>query len=325
MNIPDKIKGYGFAFLATVAIANVYVFSKAALNELNLYQFGFYWFGLAIIWNILYAVPTGKWKVIKRLGKKEYRLLFVMGLIELFGTILFFMSIEKADDPAIMSFLQNLVPLFVILMGITILGERFTLLQLSGMIITLSGAAVTSFTGDIAEKGFFVPGTGLMIASTIFLATTMIISKKFIKNLDPGLLAINRSVYLFLTALVFIIITGETIIISPSALFNVSFGSLIGPFLTAFSMYSALQFIEASKSTIIQSSKGIFVTIGAWMYFRTIPESFQVIGGIITIIGVIILITARDYQGIVPEAETKAKAKAKAEADREGPEKAKLF
>jgi drug/metabolite transporter (DMT)-like permease len=89
---------------------------------------------------------------------------------------------------------------------------------------------------------------------------------------------------------------GESFSLSGSAIFNLGFGSLIGPFLTAFSMYSALQYIEASKSTIIQSSKGIFVTIGAWMYFKTIPESFQVVGGIITIIGVIILISARDYQ-----------------------------
>ena len=296
MTIPDKFKGYGFAFLATVSMANVYVFSKAALNELNLYQFGFYWFGLAIIWNILYAVPTGNWKIIKRLGKKEYQILFVLGIVELFGTILFFMSIEKADDPAIMSFLQNLVPLFVILMGVGILGERFTILQFSGMLITLAGAVVTSFTGNITEKGFFVPGTGLMLASTIFLATTMIITKKYIKNLDPGLLAINRSVYLFLTAFIFMLVNGESFILSGTALFNVSFGSLIGPFLTAFSMYSALRYIEASKSTIIQSAKGIFVTIGAWMYFKTIPESFQVIGGIITIVGVIILISARDYQ-----------------------------
>jgi len=298
MTIPDKIKGYAFAFLATVSMANVYVFSKAALNELNLYQFGFYWFGMAIIYNVLYAVPSGKWKVIKRLGRKEYRILLVLGLVELFGTILFFLSIETADDPAIMSFLQNLVPLFVILMGVSFLGERFTVLQFSGMLITLLGAAVTSFTGNISEKGFFVPGTGYMVASTIFLATTMIISKKYIKNLDPGLLATNRSVYLFITALVLMLIKGESFSLSGTALVSVGIGSLIGPFLTAFSMYSALRFIEASKSTVIQSSKGIFVTIGAWMYFRTIPESFQVIGGIITIIGVIILITARDYQGI---------------------------
>ena len=302
MKLPDKIKGYGFAFLATVSMANVYVFSKAALNELSLYQFGFYWFGLAIVWNILYAIPTGNWKIIKRLGKKEYRILFVMGIIELFGTILFFMSIEKTDEPAIMSFLQNLVPLFVILMGVSLLGERFTILQFSGMFITLTGAVVTSFTGNITGNGFFVPGTGFMIASTVFQATTMIISKKYIKKLDPGLLAINRSVYLFLTAFILMLFRGESFLLSGKALFNVSLGSLIGPFLTAFSMYSALRFIEASKSTIIQSSKGIFVTIGAWMYFRTIPESFQVIGGIITIIGVIILITARDHVGIEAKA-----------------------
>ncbi|MEE4213945.1 MAG: DMT family transporter [Bacteroidales bacterium] len=296
MIIPDKVKGYGFAFLATLSMANVYVFSKAALNELNLFQFGFYWFGLAIIWNVLYAVPSGKWKIIKRLGRKEYRILLILGIVELFGTILFFLSIETADDPAIMSFLQNLVPLFVILMGVSFLGERFTILQFSGMLITLLGAAVTSFTGNIAEKGFFVPGTVYMLASTIFLATTMIISKKYIKNLDPGLLATNRSVYLFITALILMLARGESFSLSGSAIFNLGFGSLIGPFLTAFSMYSALQYIEASKSTIIQSSKGIFVTIGAWMYFKTIPESFQVVGGIITIIGVIILISARDYQ-----------------------------
>lgn len=306
MIIPDKVKGYGFAFLATVSMANVYVFSKAALNELNLFQFGFYWFGLAIIWNVLYAVPTGKWKIIKRIGRKEYRILLILGIVELFGTILFFLSIEKADDPAIMSFLQNLVPLFVILMGVSFLGERFTILQFSGMIITLLGAAVTSFTGNIAEKGFFVPGTVYMLASTIFLATTMIISKKFIKNLDPGLLATNRSVYLFLTALVLMLARGESFSLTGSALFNLGFGSLIGPFLTAFSMYSALQYIEASKSTIIQSSKGIFVTIGAWMYFKTIPESFQVVGGIITIIGVIILISARDYRAKVAGASSPA-------------------
>jgi drug/metabolite transporter (DMT)-like permease len=126
----------------------------------------------------------------------------------------------------------------------------------------------------------------------------MIISKKYIRKLDPGLLAINRSVYLFLTALALMLFRGESFLLSGKALFNVSLGSLLGPFLTAFSMYSALRFIQASKSTIIQSSKGIFVTIGAWMYFRIIPESFQVIGGIITIIGVIILITARDHQGM---------------------------
>ncbi len=59
MKLPDHVKGYAFAFIATVAMANVYVFSKAALNELNLFQFGFYWFGLAIIYNAIYGISAG--------------------------------------------------------------------------------------------------------------------------------------------------------------------------------------------------------------------------------------------------------------------------
>ncbi|HUS85889.1 MAG TPA: DMT family transporter [Bacteroidales bacterium] len=290
----DKIKGYLFAVLATLAMANVYVFSKAALNELSLYQFGVYWFGLAILWNLIYAIPAGKIRVARALGIREIRILIVIGIIELIGTTLFFLSIEATTDPAIMSFLQNLVPLFVIIMGVSLLGERFTLIQAIGVAVTLSGAVVTSFTGNVAGEGLFVPGTFYMIASTFFLAANMIISKKYIRKLDPGLLSLNRSIFLFALALVLMITTGESFSISGKALFNSLAGSLLGPFLTAISTYTALKFIEASKSTIIQSSKGLFVILGAWVYFGTIPESFQILGGILTILGVIVLITARD-------------------------------
>ncbi len=294
MKLPDHVKGYAFAFIATVAMANVYVFSKAALNELNLYQFGFYWFGLAIIYNAIYGISAGKLKVAKELKGHQFKLLGLLGSLELVGTILFFISIKKASDPAIMSFLQNLVPLFVILLGVTVLKERFSLWQVVGMIVTLGGAVVTSFSGSVAGSGFFVPGTGYMIGATFFIAVGMIISRMHIKKLDPGLLSLNRSLFLFVFAAILIIAKGESLAISNKALFNVAIGSLVGPFLTALSNYSALKYIEASKSSIIQSSKGLFVIIGAWMYFSTVPETFQIAGGLITIIGVIVLITAKN-------------------------------
>ena len=294
MIISDKARGYGFAFIATLAMANVYVFSKAALNELNLYQFGFFWFGMAIAWNIMYSIPAGKIKVARKLGPKEYKILVGIGLLELVSTTLFFMSIKSASNPAIMSFLQNLTPLFVLLLGITMLKERFTLWQLLGMIITLAGAIVTSFSGSVAGSSFFVAGTGFMIASTIFLAFGLIISRMYIKKLDPGLLALNRSVYLFVTALILMLVNGESFAISNKALFNVTIGSLVGPFLTALSNYTSLKYIQASKSSIVQSARGLFVVVGAWIYFSTIPQVYQIAGGILTIIGVVVLISARD-------------------------------
>lgn len=297
MTISGRPRGYMFAFIATVAMANVYVFSKAALNDLSLPQFGFYWFGLAIVWNVLYGIPTGKIRVARALGKKDLLILFILGILELIGTTLFFIAIETATLPAIMSFLQNLVPLFVIIMGVSLLGERFTTVQAAGVVIILTGAAITSFSGRITGSTFFVAGTIYMIASTFFLAATTIISKRYIKNLDPGLLSLNRSIFLFLFALLLMITGRHSFSITGEALFNTLVGSLLGPFLTAISTFSALKYIEASKSTIIQSSKGLFVTIGAWIYFDSIPASYQVTGGILTIIGVIVLITARESAG----------------------------
>ncbi len=43
-------KGISLAFLATLGMANVYVFSKAALLEVSYFQFQFFWFGFALIW-----------------------------------------------------------------------------------------------------------------------------------------------------------------------------------------------------------------------------------------------------------------------------------
>ena len=43
----SEVKGYIAVLVATIAMSNVYIFSKAALNELSLVKFGVYWFGFA--------------------------------------------------------------------------------------------------------------------------------------------------------------------------------------------------------------------------------------------------------------------------------------
>ena len=47
----NTVKGYLFVVVSVLAMANVYIFSKASLNLVNLSQFGVYWFGFAIIYN----------------------------------------------------------------------------------------------------------------------------------------------------------------------------------------------------------------------------------------------------------------------------------
>ena len=63
------IKGISLAFLAVLGMANVYVFSKAALLEVNYFQFQFYWFAFALIFILPFLAITGMIKMIPQLSR----------------------------------------------------------------------------------------------------------------------------------------------------------------------------------------------------------------------------------------------------------------
>lgn len=288
-----KLKGYIFAFLATLGMANVYIFSKAALSELHIIQFGFYWFGLAFVWSLSYLFFTGKIHLIKNLDRKSRGLLIIMGFLELLAALTLFLSIEAVENPTVVSFLSNLTPIIVTLLGISLLKEHFHRIELLGIILTIAGAVFISYTGSNKISEIFIKGTGYILLSSLFLSISTVIAKYRIKEIDPSLLMMNRIAYLFIFATILMVYTGKTVIISGSALFNTGMGSILGPFLTGLAQFSSLKYIEATKTMIIQSTRGIFVAIGAIMYLGIFPVRTQIIGGIITIIGVIILMTGK--------------------------------
>ena len=85
------------------------------------------------------------------------------------------------------------------------------------------------------------------------------------------------------------IIRRESLIIPGSATLNLAIGSLMGPFLTGLAQYSALKYIEASRTMIIQATRSLFVLAGSMIYLSILPEILQLIGGLVTIAGVIVM------------------------------------
>jgi drug/metabolite transporter (DMT)-like permease len=277
-------------------VSNVFLFSKAALNEVSLYQFGVYWFGFAILWNLLYSIPGKRYKTIRKLSPKVYRALFFIGILELVGTVLFFMAINKLENPAIVSFLVNMTPVFITLFGIIFLKERFNFVETMGFILAVSGAFILSYNKGKSLTEVFMDGTGYVIISSLVLSVAFILSKKFIKDVDPGIFSMNRVLYLFTFAAILLMINHVSLIISWKAFYNIVLGSLLGPFLAAITNYSAIKYIEASRASIISSTKGLFVLFGAYIYFGIFPHPLQVTGGLITILGVIFIITGKRIQ-----------------------------
>lgn len=138
-------KGYLFAFLATISLSNVYIFSKAALNEVHLIQFGLYWFGFAMLWNLMYASVSQRITVVSKLRKKQFKSLLGIGIIEVIATVSFFIAIDRIPNPSIPSFLRNLEPIFIVLLGTTFLKEKFRRVEKIGIYLTIIGAFILSY------------------------------------------------------------------------------------------------------------------------------------------------------------------------------------
>lgn len=281
-------KGILISIAASLATSNVFVFSKAALKEIHLAQFGVYWFGLGILWNILFIIALKKFKKINKLSQRAWCVLLLISFLEMVATTFFFLAINTVDNPTIVSFLTNINPLFIIVLGFIALRERFTKIEGLGMIITLLGAFFISYKGSRLED-IFIDGTQYVVLSGLVYAFAAIVAKRNIKDIDPSFLSISRIILLFVFALAAMFYFNLSFEIPKSALVSVSIGSVLGPFLAAFLGYLSLKYIEVSKAAMVRTVRSLFVLVGSFLMFENIPNTLQLTGGAITIIGVILI------------------------------------
>jgi drug/metabolite transporter (DMT)-like permease len=293
MVLKDLYRGYSYALLATIAGSTVYIFSKAALNEVSLAQFGVYWFAMAIAWNAMFTLRSAEHRHYHKISPTGFRVLVLIGLVEIVATGTFYGAIAVSDNPAIPSFLRNMEYIFVTMMGVILLKERFTWMEAAGIVLTLAGVMVLSYRRDMSFRGFFTGTAGLMLISTVFYGIRTITAKNYIRTVTPTQLAINRAIFLLIFSVVMLLILGQDLDISGKALLNITIGSFLGPFLTSFGQYSALKYIEASRSAIVQSTTALFVMIGAYLYFGQFPLGYQVAGGLVIITGAMFLVIGK--------------------------------
>ena len=288
----DSFKGYFFAVIATLAYSNVYIFSKAALNEIHLSQFGFLWYAVSSVLCLIFAAWKGKLIQIRSFSGSQLRILLLLGFLELITTTLFFLSIHIIADPSVTSFLGNMYPVMVTLGGIFILKEKFGWIEMIGASLALGGAFIISYTGGTSLRTLFIKGTEVVFLNAVFATIATLVVKVHVKKLSPELLNLNRSLWLFVFSGIMIFVFGQRFSFPVSPMGNILIGAAL-EFLAILTVYYSFNYIEASRSSIVQNLKGIFVLIGGYLYFKTFPLPHQLFGGFLTIAGVLIMSMAQ--------------------------------
>ena len=285
----EEWKGYTYAIIGTIAFSSLYVFSKAGLNQVELAQFGLYYFGMGFLLNLIFILVSGKRDQLRQLTPKLMSLLLLLGAIDIVSNIAFFMAIQAIPDPSVTSFLGNLFPVFLSILGITFLKERFTRIEAIGAMIALAGAFAISYSGDLSWSKFFIAGTGFVVINTLFAAIVSVIIKKNVHKTSPEVFNLNSNGWIFLFFIFYFMQSGQSVAIPVTAFRNIALGAFFGSFIGLLSFFYSYRYITASRSSIIQSGKGIFVLIIAYFFFGNLPLQVQLWGGTVTIVGVLVM------------------------------------
>ena len=284
-----QAKGSILALIAALALANSFIFSKSALNNVHFVQFGLVWFTFGLFWMLIYIAVSGDLKDIRKLSGAGHFYTFLVGLFEALGTAFFYIALKQVENPAIVSFLGNAGPVFVTLFGIILLREVYTRLEILGVVLAISGIFAISFQADAVAGGIFLPGTEWIILASLMFATGTIIGRKQIKQLSPSLLSLIRVVLLLIVFIVLFFSLGLDLRIPASAYRDMAIGSFLEALVTMVAAYTALKYIQAVKMSILVNSKSIWVLISAFIFFHLIPETHQLIGGLLSLAGVVLL------------------------------------
>lgn len=286
----NQSTGSIFAFGAALALAASFVFSKSVLNQVSMVHFGAIWFTFGVIWNGAWFLLQREYRKLPGAFGKKTIVALVIALLEGTATCLFYLAINAMENPAVVSFIGNVGPVFVTILGLTLLRERFRKAQLAGIGITLLGIFVINYR-EGGFLGFTDPGALYVISASFLFALATIAGRKYRNYLNPGYMSLLRSLLLALVfGLLFATqVKGGLFDISLSVWRDLIIGSLLETLIVIVFAYQALKLIEATKTSLIISSKGVWTLILAWIFLGVFPTWVQLMGGILTLVGVVLI------------------------------------
>ena len=286
----NRATGFIYALGASLALASSLVISKSVFESLgpgSILHFGFLWFSLGVIWN-------GSWflfrKEYKNLGNGFGRITGVALLIAILegaATGLFYLAIEAMENPAVVSFLGNAGPVFVTLMGLLFLRERFRPLQMAGIAITLVGLFIMNYR-EGSFSGFTETGSIYVLSAAFLFSLATIFGRKFHRQLNPAYMSLIRSVLLALvmSVLFFSLKGGNPFSLKAGLWGRIGLGSFLETLVVIVFTYMALKLIEATRTSLIISTKGVWALVLAWIFLGIFPTGFELTGGLLTLAGV---------------------------------------
>ncbi len=279
-------RAYIAALVLTMLIwAGSFIFIKVGLREMKPFNLAFYRF--------LIASPILLLAVYAKNGIKAFELrdLPAMLILALTGVTLLYIVQFVAllyTTATNSSILINTSVVFIAILSF-LMGEKFTRFKVTGLIISFLGVMLIISKGKLSffsSKTFL--GDSLMILDGFLWAIYTILGKKFLEKYNPETL----TAYVFALGAILLFPfayyegLADPTTFSSTLWISLLYLSLLCSVFAYLVWYSALNIMDATKVAVFVYAVPLFTAIMAVTFLGEIIDSFTVIGGFLTMLGV---------------------------------------
>lgn len=281
-------KGY-LLVLSTAIISGFSIFiSRFGVKIINPYIFTFLKNASVAVFLLSILLLLKDWKILKRINKKQWTLLMLIGLIGGSIPFLLFFKGLSLSGAASGSFIHKTMFIYVALLAFIFLKEKIDKRFLLGGLLLILGNVL------LLKRIPFIVGTGdlLILLATLFWAVENIISKYVLKELPGRVVAWGRMFFGSIFIFLFLLSTGQVSLLTEITLRQTGWILITAIFLFAYviTWYGGLKHVSVSKATVILllGSPITSLLVLVWTGQIAISSIFAgllIISGIITILG----------------------------------------
>ncbi len=285
-----RFKGLVLAIGGVLFVSANFVTVKYVLSGYNIFTF-------LPLWFLSAALATTVWIIVSRLPwraqlRRNLGPLVAMGLANGVAAALIFSGLNYLD-PSVTAFLARSGALYSIILGYTVLGERFSRRCLLGMVLILLGVGVITYSSGAAQ----LVGILLVLVGYVFTSLNYLFGKQVTKSTNPVVLIWARSVGSLVVAIVIAAASGRfELHLSVPHLCVLVLGALIGPFLGQMLCFYSMRYIGLSELEIMRATQPLIVLIYSLVFLGMLPTLRQGIGGAVVVMGVLLLVGSRPVE-----------------------------
>lgn len=285
---PSRWFLFGVIFFHQVLTALAFPAAKLGLGEINPFVFAFFRFAIAsmIYIPVLLFLRRGK-----KITAREHLRIFIIGLVLIPCNQVIFLVGQSLTSAGHSSLLFATMPIFVYILAMVFLGERFSIRRSAGIAIAVIGVYFI-LTGGKVDFGIgYLLGDLIILVAVVAWAVGTVMMKplamKFGAFRVTGLALVYGSL-VYLPYGLYRAYGADLSQITMTGWGSVLYLALVVSILAYFLWYWVLKYLEASRVAVVQNIQPVIASAAAAVVLsEPITENF-IIGGIIVITGVIL-------------------------------------